>query len=1750
MTTSLGFDKPVAASAAGDASDPFLASPSGPTHLRHSNFDTQLFALAPGSSAEQVKRAIEAHLRDTERRMEEAGKLGTALVQQQKQLTEKLREVEQLQSEAELSPELRQRLIEIEKDYNEVARESARALLPKQRVPSNEAQGSPFSPDKAASRRSVSPSKFESLAAPSPTKFGIPNRKIRNQPASRVHDIEFAAEISTSLIAQVRNLQALLSEREEELKEVKSERSRLEIEVEGFQQRLKSLDESESRYKDENWNLETQIHELIAAQKEAAEREKKLTQALNVIQAERNAAQRELEEVKDSLARQDEKHSAEIKNLEIELGTSRRSAVLFETERSALQRKVDELTGQNQELAKAFSALQRGRALDREAPHGGSEEDSNSAPDHNTPEHSPPPSPMKPTPRHSALESETLKTSLGHAQRTIQTLRTNIHREKTEKLELKRMLQDARDEIEKLRSDPHPQPKRIRKAELRESKKPSFKLNRLGVPRSSRTEVVEDPDWEDQSEGPSPRALSHRGSVLRLSGDAGAQRPLDSNSDQFETAHETSDAAFETAHERATETEDFQTGIEDMSDDDDDAATETEAGPSRGAHSIKRPPPLPPHQSSNQYSFDSTASTSSDEDDHPVGSEMKTPTAGPRIRMRVSRGSLGRRSRQFSEEPAVPSSPVSIPAHSTSAASGGQSLFAELNNVDNSDDDSCAGAATPGRRSIRSATPATPRSVVSRRHSPPPRVPALPRIMVDSGVMTEPVDIRPVSAITDGEDLPEDGVNSVSRPPSIVFPARPLSMESVIGPRGLGDELRDEEPSKPLAAVPYNDASVQSDWESGTTLDQLASPPSAPSVLPTLPALSISSVHAESIEPQSEPDSSPSPPSLKLSSILSEQTEPVAEQVELPVLTMPPPISEDIEPVSQPEPPQPEPPRLSAILSQNIEPVSEPEPSLPEPPTLSVPMVLSQEIEPAPLSPVALSFSAVTSEQVEPVADPATAPPSPIALSCPPIRCEEVEPVELPAPIIDERTESDVGVPSSVSLSFSPIASEHVEPQSEEPIPPVKLSFAPINVQEVEPLQEAETEAPPLALASIQTLDVAPREAPAPPLALASIQTLDVAPREAPAPPLSVSSAQSWSIEPLDTPPAVPPALSLSGIETQSVEPLLADNVGVAPVLGVSGIQSWHTEPAEPRSPKRNAFIIPRDVEGAVNGAQSPPRTPPADAAPGPKKVVATTDQGAQTALTSQAIEEMLRVQTEPSGPADLERRNSLGSMGTPSTVRIHRPRQVSVDGSMRAKGKMADAGADGLESSVPRRPGSSASAMTSLGEVPPLPPNHKEVIEAARSGSSQGGPGTIGLMGPPLVPASALRAQNQSLRPRTPTGARRPTSPVSHASGRGTPTPRAAGRPGAPFGTADVHEVQSLSKATLRSRKSSISSFTSEVDTRFNLHQGGGFESQGFGPNTDPRMIQAITQTMIGEYLWKYTRKAGRGEMSEKRHRRYFWVHPYTRTLYWSDRDPSTAGRSELRAKSVQIEAVRVVADDNPMPPGLHQKSLVIVSPGRSVKFTCTTGQRHETWFNALSYLLLRTASEGQTDAEEMAGNITREDVEEFNPSFGRRQANGNRTAPSPSLSSYNSRTVRDSPPMDISMSIPTLTPTRSKASHNRASFGTLSRISGYLKDNKLSGTFGSIRSRSAQGHYSSQGVYEASEVPDSAEDLRRMIERQDREADRIENVRACCDGKHDVGTLTNSAKRGRHSVAGFRSPTPGPSTSPTPVGTVRSRA
>ena len=116
----------------GKEEDPFAAEtpPAHPHPHRFSSFDPQLFALNhPSSSPAQAKRALEAHLAETDRRIQETSKLGTTLVQQRQNLSQRLREVGSQDEEAEIGPELRQKLTEIEKEYNEVGRQSARAFL-------------------------------------------------------------------------------------------------------------------------------------------------------------------------------------------------------------------------------------------------------------------------------------------------------------------------------------------------------------------------------------------------------------------------------------------------------------------------------------------------------------------------------------------------------------------------------------------------------------------------------------------------------------------------------------------------------------------------------------------------------------------------------------------------------------------------------------------------------------------------------------------------------------------------------------------------------------------------------------------------------------------------------------------------------------------------------------------------------------------------------------------------------------------------------------------------------------------------------------------------------------------------------------------------------------------------------------------------------------------------------------------------------------------------------------------------------------------------------------------------------------------------------------------------------------------------------------------------------------------------------------------------------------------------------------
>ncbi|KAK8023935.1 PH domain-containing protein [Apiospora rasikravindrae] len=2363
--------------------DPFDEPVSPPTRdgtrQRFANFDSQLLALGPNASPDQAKRALEAHLAETDRRMEEAGRLGTALVAQRKELEERLQEVVDQQAEGELSEELKEKLVEIEREYNEVARESARAFLPKQRVPSNEggAEGSPFVPEGRGGRRSVSPSKFETQAVASPAKLSVPNRKVRNQPAQRVHDIEFAAEISTSLIAQVRNLQSILAQKEEELRDIKIERSRLEYDAEGLHQRVKNLDESESRYKDENWSLETQVHELMAAQKDAAAREKKLQQSINNLQSEKNTAQRELDEVKMNHARLADEYAAAVKTHDVELGAAKRNLVMADSERFALNRKIEDLTGQNQELAKAISS-QRSRMSDRQESFGMSEDDLKAASNGDTPDDSPPPSPVKGTPlRHSMLESETLKTSLSHAQRTIQSLRTNVHREKTEKLELRRMLQDARDELEKTRQDPMPEKRRPRKSEAnKEFKKPPPRL--LGNLRPVRSEIyIDEEDWEDQTDDGTitgNRSFSRQRSSVPPVAES-------IETDDFETAHETSDneREFETANDRSgNTTDDFHTGAEDFSSSDD-AMTETDSPSKNTLRGRRQPSPLFTHNGH----IESTAST----DDEYGFDGRRTPTSQfpplqSKFPVRANRGGF-RRSRQGSEDPSF-QSPASytLSSAATTPQQGVQNLAAELGDFDGSDNESNR-SATPNR-SIYSR----PGSIRCRTVSPPPPVPpvpAMPRLlMVNSSMMTEPMQELPANALAAMGDRPvsfvpseysemgtqylDDSLAKFPSPPTAkdlglsfedaenlkqehARQIEQLHAENATAHATAVDSLKashadainralDEAKSRhaqevenmKLTHAELANKSAEASAAHAAELEALRADHAAriaqieselqaqhSSELENLKAShekelasakkqsdtahraeltalvaahaaqielakkqlsanhekdleSLKATHAEQIDLSkqgsdeahaqeleklkaahvaqideannnlrathsqelealkaahatqveqsqkaatsahaAELASLAAAHSLQLKSAKTESDDSLAKQIELLKATHEEQLqtskadadaylareleslkathaeqlrstkadgettlARELEAIHATHAQQLQSARdessarldreleglraahakqleetkqesqtaqaaaiaaLAATHEKTLEEVKAKSEASHVADVESLKAAHSKELDDFKLerdSAQAAATAALTAshaKEIESIKADADAEMDNQLESLRKSHSQELDALmeshskelaslkeshstdlaalkaehaaasaqelegfkaALSKQMESTRSEGDAAhsqqleainaahseiveahkrdsaaaaaaletakvkhqrqlesVKANHERQLEALRSEHAAAKSKElssvfsnheaqlaaataallatkgkeidelrsthnhqlaklseehnasmaksqqqassehaaQLEALQVELAAVKAKELDALASAhgkQVEALQAEYAAAKAKDfkdmtsthekhvqdlrtefnsakakeleqmsktheesIKALEAEAAASKLAALEELSAshgihtktlgadaeaqkakeldalsamhaeqlksrqAEHEAAMAKLKEEMAASHElklkafgsetgasqarelealraahekdlaalrdeheasrakeldelnmrhgglleslrtehkttldralanlkathdkdIDSLNGTHASTTAAALEALKSNHTKQLdvlkseheadlvrhldsireehrsqleaqksgslaekeelvaghaleleaLRKSLAVArPSLKYSSVSAVSTEPIEQtneeaeslRSPKRDAFIIPRENEPLTPAGrrnkdknavpfiaedetrQSPssvmagPETPESqrpfremstntDARPSRKPMVPTSDSSSQTALTSESIEHlMMKKQHQRTTSSDsVSHSPYVATPGSP--IRHHR--RTSHDSARGDSGLIA-----GAEPIPSRRPGSSASAQSSAQAVPPLPANHREAIEAARTGSSSGA-GAKGAMGPPLVPASAYKNAGRPWTPRE----NRPMSPASFASQSqprlGTPTPR-AGRTNSALGNA---EFNSPTRHPGRSRQSSLSSFTSEIDTRFNTHGGTmGVDMSDLG--TDPRMIQAITQTMIGEYLWKYTRKAGRGEMSENRHRRYFWVHPYTRTLYWSTSDPSAAGKTELRAKSVPIEAVRVVSDDNPMPPGLHRKSLVIISPGRTIKFTCTTGQRHETWFNALSYLLLRTGDEGQADTEEMAGNITQDDVNEFNPSMGQRSTNGTRQRGPASLSSYNSRTTRtESPNVDM-MAIPTLTPTHERTSARPGTIGRLSRYG--------SGLFNSVGRKSRTGV--DNAIYEASEVNDSAEELRQIIEQQDRESDRLENVRACCDGKHDVGTLSHSSKRNRHSSANhLAAPAhnhahPGRSTTPTPSipNTLRSRA
>ncbi|RYP46791.1 hypothetical protein DL768_007080 [Monosporascus sp. mg162] len=161
------------------------------------------------------------------------------------------------------------------------------------------------------------------------------------------------------------------------------------------------------------------------------------------------------------------------------------------------------------------------------------------------------------------------------------------------------------------------------------------------------------------------------------------------------------------------------------------------------------------------------------------------------------------------------------------------------------------------------------------------------------------------------------------------------------------------------------------------------------------------------------------------------------------------------------------------------------------------------------------------------------------------------------------------------------------------------------------------------------------------------------------------------------------------------------------------------------------------------------------------------------------------------------------------------------------------------------------------------------------------------------------------------------------------------------------------------RSHRSQPSTNTAYTDNT-NMESPAGGSPQASG------VVEAIAQTMVGEWMFKYIRRrksfsmadsASRNEEnSNDRHKRWVWLAPYERAILWSSKQPQSGNALMGKpGRKLTIQSVLDVKDDNPPPKGATQvfnRSILILTPERALKFTATTADRHYLWLTALSFL------------------------------------------------------------------------------------------------------------------------------------------------------------------------------------------------------
>lgn len=449
----------------------------------------------------------------------------------------------------------------------------------------------------------------------------------------------------------------------------------------------------------------------------------------------------------------------------------------------------------------------------------------------------------------------------------------------------------------------------------------------------------------------------------------------------------------------------------------------------------------------------------------------------------------------------------------------------------------------------------------------------------------------------------------------------------------------------------------------------------------------------------------------------------------------------------------------------------------------------------------------------------------------------------------------------------------------------------------------------------------------------------------------------------------------------------------------------------------------------------------------------------------------------------------------------------------------------------------------------------------ASVPGESSGGKvgGRLGITGRrghhSLAPPPSAKTSTVGTAMSPPPG-RPDTAPPTILLARSSIAPVLVRRGEDPNSVIQAHVQRSDSSELLHSRSPTPSTSHGAVGTMGRAPgtgedvSGGGLMASGRSmmSATDPLVIQAITHTMIGEEVWKYTR-GGR----VRRHRRFFWIHPYTKTLYWSrsapGTDAKTARRSEARAKSASILSVRVIlerastedtgtgGEEMGGAEALSNYSLLITTPSRELRVRATSDEKHAIWLRALGFLQSRP----KTPATGTPGSSSPAD-----------QRNGRRLGAPPETSRPS--TAKVSTVVGGIGMVPggVSAPGTSHLHPGNSTFPAMRQPTARTVSGMVSGQGTEVikQKRSLSSLFQRMGGPEASRSVEGGEEGRkegstsraipagpldpsqgadtigrlslglngdegnvREDEEDDDDTEELANVRACCDGKHDVG-------------------------------------